>query len=63
MDYGCGLSSAQVVVTDRCEVNKDDQDCEDEAVMKMVMMKLMEVEIFKMMDVPSCDFSNNLDHE
>ena len=24
-------SSAPVVVTDRCEVNEDDQDCEDEA--------------------------------
>ena len=31
MDYGRGPSSAQVVVTDRCEVNEDDQDCEDEA--------------------------------
>ena len=31
LDYGCGPSSALVVVTDRCEVNEDDQDCEDEA--------------------------------
>ena len=31
MDYGCGPSSAPVAVIDRCEVNKDDQDCEDEA--------------------------------
>ena len=31
LDYGCGPSSVPVAVTDRCEVNKDDQDCEDEA--------------------------------
>ena len=31
LDYGCGPSSAPVVVTDRCEVNEDDQDCENEA--------------------------------
>ena len=31
LDYGCGPSSAPVAVTDRCEVNEDDQDCEDEA--------------------------------
>ena len=31
MDYGCGPSSAPVVVSDICEVNEDDQDCEDEA--------------------------------
>ena len=31
LDYGCGLSSAPVTVTDRCEVNEDDQDCENEA--------------------------------
>ena len=31
MDYGCGPSSALVVVTDRCEVNENDQDCEDKA--------------------------------
>ena len=31
MDYGCGPGSAPVFVTDRCEVNEDDQDCEDEA--------------------------------
>ena len=30
-DYRCGPSSALVAVTDRCEVNEDDQDCEDEA--------------------------------
>ena len=30
LDYGCGPSSAPVAVTDRCEVNEDDQDCEDE---------------------------------
>ena len=30
MDYGCGPNSALVAVTDRCEVNEDDQDCEDE---------------------------------
>ena len=30
LDYGCGPSSALVVVTDRCEVYEDDQDCEDE---------------------------------
>ena len=29
-DYGYGPSSALVAVTDRCEVNEDDQDCEDE---------------------------------
>ena len=27
----CGPSSAPVVVTDKCEVKEDDQDCEDEA--------------------------------
>ena len=31
LDYGCWPSSAPIVVTDRCEVNEDDQDCEDEA--------------------------------
>ena len=31
LDYGCGPSNAPVAVTDRCEVNEDDQDCEDEA--------------------------------
>ena len=31
LDYRCGPSSASVAVTDRCEVNEDDQDCEDEA--------------------------------
>ena len=31
LDYGCEPSSAPVAVTDRCEVNEDDQDCEDEA--------------------------------
>ena len=31
MNYGCGPSSAPVAVTDRCEVNEDDQDCEDKA--------------------------------
>ena len=31
MDYRCGHSSAPVAVTDRCEVNKDDRDYEDEA--------------------------------
>ena len=30
-DYGCRPSSSPFVVTDRCEVNKDGQDCEDEA--------------------------------
>ena len=30
-DYRCGPSSALVVITERCEVNEDDQDCEDEA--------------------------------
>ena len=30
MDYECGPSDAPVVVTDRCEINEDDQDCEDE---------------------------------
>ena len=30
MDYGCGPSSAPITITDRCEVNEDDQDCEDE---------------------------------
>ena len=29
-DYGCRPSSALVAVTDRCEVNEDDQDYEDE---------------------------------
>ena len=28
MEYGCGSNSSPVVVTDRCEVNEDDQDCE-----------------------------------
>ena len=31
LDHECGHSSAPVVVTDRCEVNEDDQDCEDES--------------------------------
>ena len=31
LDYGCGPGSALIVVIDRCEVNEDDQDCEDEA--------------------------------
>ena len=31
LDYGCGPSSALVAVIDRCEVNEDNQDCEDEA--------------------------------
>ena len=31
LDYGCGPSSALVVVTDRCEVNENDHNCEDEA--------------------------------
>ena len=30
LDYGRGLSSALVAVTDRCEVNEDNQDCENE---------------------------------
>ena len=30
LDYGCGPSSAPIAVTNRCEVNKDDRDCEDE---------------------------------
>ena len=30
MDYECRPSSASVVVIDRCEVNEDDEDCEDE---------------------------------
>ena len=30
-DYGCGPSNAPIIVTDRCEVNEDDQDCEDKA--------------------------------
>ena len=30
MDYGCGPSSALIAVTNRCEVNEDDKDCEDE---------------------------------
>ena len=30
LDYGCGPSSIPVVVTDRCEVNEDDHDCEDQ---------------------------------
>ena len=31
LDYGCGPSSAPVAVIDRCEVNENDQDYEDEA--------------------------------
>ena len=30
LDYGCGPSSALVVVIDRCEVNENDQDYENE---------------------------------
>ena len=30
LDYRCGLSSAPVALTDRCEVYGDDEDCEDE---------------------------------
>ena len=31
LDYGCRPNSAPIVVTNRCEVNEDNQDCEDEA--------------------------------
>ena len=31
LDNGYGPSSTPVAVNDRCEVNEDDQDCEDEA--------------------------------
>ena len=31
LDYMCGPSSTPVSINDRCEVNKDDQDCEDGA--------------------------------
>ena len=30
LDYGCRPSNAPVAVADRCEVNEDDQDCEDD---------------------------------
>ena len=30
LDYGCGPSSSPIAITNRCEVNEDDQDCEDE---------------------------------
>ena len=30
LDYGCGPSRAPVAIIDRCEVNENDQDCEDE---------------------------------
>ena len=30
LDYGCGPSSSLIIVTNRCEVNEDDQDCEEE---------------------------------
>ena len=30
LDYKCGLSSAAVALTDRCEVYGDDEECEDE---------------------------------
>ena len=30
LDYGYRPSSALVAITDRCEVNEDDQDCENE---------------------------------
>ena len=29
LDNGCGPSSAPVIVTDRCEVYEDDEDCKD----------------------------------
>ena len=29
LDNGCGISSAPVIVTNRCEVYGDDEDCED----------------------------------
>ena len=46
LDYGCGPSSAPVAITNRCEVNEDDQDCEN-----MVTMKVMKMEMFKLMDM------------
>ena len=30
LDYGCGPSNTPIDITDRCEVNEVDQDCEDE---------------------------------
>ena len=30
LDYGCEPSSAPIVVTNRCEVYEDDEDCEDQ---------------------------------
>ena len=30
LEYGCGLSSSPVAVTDRCEVYRADEDCEDQ---------------------------------
>ena len=51
LDYGYGPNSAPIVVTDRCEVNEDDQDCAMKQVMKMVTMKVMEMEMSKLMDM------------
>ena len=30
LDYGCEPSSAPIAVTNRCEVYKDNEDCEDQ---------------------------------
>ena len=51
MDYGCGPSSALVAITDRCEVYGDDEDYENQEVMKMVTIKGMEMEMFKLIDM------------
>ena len=39
------------VEVDRCEVNEDDYDCEDEGGDKDGTMKMMEMEMFKLMDM------------
>ena len=74
MDYGCGPSSAPIVVTDRCEIKEDYQDCENEAGDEdrddesdghvpsfLTINQLMENEQgrYLFVDVPSYDVSNN----
>ena len=53
LDYECGPRNAPIVVLDRCEVCGDNEDCEIKKMMKMVTMKVMdmEMEMFKIMDM------------
>ena len=76
--YECGPSSTPVVVTNRCEVNKDDQDYEDDGGDEdgdnesdghvssfLTINQLMENEQRRYVsrDVSICNVSNNPDNE